>query len=158
MLRFEDLVEAGGSALARGDVLGAEERLQEARALWTGDPTPEFADELAVVAATRRLRAGLATVLEGEADLALRRGDADAAVRLLEPVLDQHPTRERMHAEAALALYRVGRQTDAAWSAPGSRAPRAEARRPTGPWWSWRISSGREGWPSATRPRWPRIR
>ncbi|MGZ4726836.1 MAG: BTAD domain-containing putative transcriptional regulator [Acidimicrobiales bacterium] len=113
VLRFEDLVEAGGSALARGDVLGAEERLQEARALWTGDPTPEFADELAVVAATRRLRAGLATVLEGEADLALRRGDADAAVRLLEPVLDQHPTRERMHAEAALALYRVGRQTDA---------------------------------------------
>ena len=112
-LRFEDLVDVGRRHLAAGDESAALEAFDAAIGGWTGPPMPEFLHEPVVIEAITRWRGLLAVALEGAADLHLRAGAAESAARLLEPVLDEFPLRERLQALAALALYRTGRQTEA---------------------------------------------
>jgi DNA-binding SARP family transcriptional activator/pimeloyl-ACP methyl ester carboxylesterase len=108
--RFESLV---AQAREREAPEERSARLREALALWRGEPLAEFRDD----AFAERERAGLeelrlAAVEERvDADLAL--GRHHELVPELEPLVAEHPFRERLRGQLMLALYRSGRQADA---------------------------------------------
>jgi len=106
---FERLVsEADGAEPAE-----AAAKLREALGLWRGAPLVDLSDASFAQPAIRRLEELRLAASEKriEADLALGR-HADL-VGELETLVEQHPLRERLHAQLMLALYRCGRQADA---------------------------------------------
>jgi YVTN family beta-propeller protein len=106
--RFERLVdEAGRSTRAPNDAA------REALALWHGAALADVAGEPFAAAEIRRLDELWlrAAELAVEGDLAAGR-DEDALAQL-ERLVEEHPLRERLHAQRMLALYRSGRQADA---------------------------------------------
>ena len=106
--RFERLVdEAGRSARAPNDAA------REALALWHGAALADVAGEPFAAAEIRRLDELWlrAAELAVEGDLAAGR-DEDALAQL-ERLIEEHPLRERLHAQRMLALYRSGRQAEA---------------------------------------------
>ena len=111
--RFERLVAEGRQALQGGDPATASERLSSALALWRGDPLSDFAYQSFAQGEIARLEELRLAALEDrvEADLAL--GKHAALVSELEPLVREHPTRERLTGQLMLALYRSGRQADA---------------------------------------------
>jgi DNA-binding SARP family transcriptional activator len=111
--RFERLVADGERALRGGDPSLAAERLRDALELWRGPPLADFTyAPFAQPAIARLNELRLAAVeLRIEADLALGRHAAVAAE--LEPLVADHPLRERFWAQLMLALYRAGRQAEA---------------------------------------------
>jgi len=111
--RFERLVDAGRSLLARGLATEASERLHDALSLWRGPALADFAYESFVQAVIARLEEiRLAAVeLRIDADLAL--GRHDKLVGELEALVDEHPLRERLRRCLMTALYRSGRQAEA---------------------------------------------
>jgi predicted ATPase/DNA-binding SARP family transcriptional activator/pimeloyl-ACP methyl ester carboxylesterase len=108
--RFEALV-----AQARGhdDPAARSACLREALALWRGEPLTELRGEPVADLEIARLVELRVTALEDriEADLAL--GRHHELVSELEPLVAEHPFRERLRGELMLALYRCGRQVDA---------------------------------------------
>ena len=108
--RFERLL-AHASRDGRGG--GAGDAAREALALWRGPALADVADEPFAPAAIRRLDELRveAAELAIEADLAAGRHLEVAAE--VEPLLAEHPLRERLHAQRMLALYRCGRQAAA---------------------------------------------
>jgi DNA-binding SARP family transcriptional activator len=111
--RFETLVEAGRTALARGDAQTAADQLHDALALWRGRPLDGFAEEPFARSARARLEELelAARELRNDADLALGR-HAELAAELRRLVAD-HPLRERLRGQLMLALYRNSRQAEA---------------------------------------------
>jgi predicted ATPase/DNA-binding SARP family transcriptional activator/pimeloyl-ACP methyl ester carboxylesterase len=110
LARFEALA---ADARARDDPAARASELREALALWRGEPLSElqgtpFADR--EIARLDELRV---TALEDriEADLAL--GRHHELVPELEPLVAEHPFRERLRGQLMLALYRCGRQAEA---------------------------------------------
>ncbi len=111
--RFEALAESGRAALASGDPEAARRVLTEALELWRGSPLVDLdvpgaigldivrLEELRIAAVESRL----------EADLAL--GRHAEVIPELELLLSDQPMNERLHALAALGLYRAGRVGDA---------------------------------------------
>jgi DNA-binding SARP family transcriptional activator len=111
--RFEALAESGRTALAGGDPTTASRVLTEALGLWRGLPLGDLdvpgtigfdvvrLEELRIAALESRL----------EADLAL--GRHAEVIPELEQLLADQPMNERLHALAALSLYRAGRVGDA---------------------------------------------
>jgi predicted ATPase/DNA-binding SARP family transcriptional activator len=87
--------------------------LSAALALFRGEPLAEFRYELFARPQVARLEDLRLNALEQriDADLALRRHED--LVPELERLSREHSTRERIHAQAMLALYRSGRQADA---------------------------------------------
>ena len=111
--RFERLVEQSRSALGRGEYADAEESLRDAMVLWRGEPLSDLdlpSPPIGELAALRELRASAFEALI-EAELAL--GHHAEAIPQLELHLRDDPLNERLHALAALAHYRAGRQADA---------------------------------------------
>ena len=111
--RFELLVEAGRSALKRGDAQTAADQLRDALALWRGRPLDGFVEEPFARAARARLEELelAARELRNEADLELgRHAELAADLRRL---VAEHPLRERLRGQLMLALYRNGRQAEA---------------------------------------------
>jgi DNA-binding SARP family transcriptional activator/basic membrane lipoprotein Med (substrate-binding protein (PBP1-ABC) superfamily) len=111
--RFESLCREAASLLAAGDPEPAQARLEEALALWRGDPLPEFAYDDFAAAETRRLVELHLGALEDRFDAALATGHADDLIADLERLAHAHPLRERLQAQLMLALYRSDRQADA---------------------------------------------
>ena len=111
--RFEGLLARGQDALAQGDAEAAAEALREALDLWRGPALADLSDRhFARLEASRLDEARLAATEElVEAELALGR-PAQALVRL-EPLVVEHPLRERAWGQLMVALYRLGRQADA---------------------------------------------
>src|SRR4051794_12554367 len=106
--RFERLVEQAGS-----DGPVPPNAARRALAMWRGAALADVADEPFAAAEIRRLdelwlRAAELVV---EADLAAGRGQE--ALAQLERLIEDHPLRERLHAQRMLALYRSGRQAEA---------------------------------------------
>jgi DNA-binding SARP family transcriptional activator len=117
----------GGAARAeeaakRGDHVTAAELYAQALNRWRGHALADlrefhFAEPRAVALEAQRL-----TCLEAWADAELGCGRTDALIPVLQELVGEHPTRERLWEQLMLALYRTGRQ-DAALSA--YRAARA---------------------------------
>jgi YVTN family beta-propeller protein len=106
--RFENLVEAGGGALARGDAREASELLRAALAEWRGPALADVLDEPFAASAARDLEERRLLALEQrlEADLAL--GGGGELVPELKTLVREEPFRERPIEQLMLAQYRAG--------------------------------------------------
>jgi predicted ATPase/DNA-binding SARP family transcriptional activator len=110
---FEDRVLTGRNELAVGSAEAAAETFREALALWRGEALADVAYEPFAQSEIARLDELKLAALEEriQADLALAR--QHDLVPELEALVLAHPSRERLHGQLMLALYRTGRQTKA---------------------------------------------
>src|SRR5262249_24154566 len=108
--RFESLT---AQARGRDDPQERSAGLREALALWRGEPLSELRCEVFAAREIARLKEMLLAAIEDrvEADLAL--GRHAELVAELEPLVAEHPFRERLRGQLMLALYRGGRQAEA---------------------------------------------
>jgi predicted ATPase/DNA-binding SARP family transcriptional activator len=107
--RFERLVtDARGRPASERTTL-----LDEALSLFRGEPLADFRYESFARAEADRIEELRLAAVEDrlDADLELRRHSD--VVAELERLVQDHPLRERLHAQLMLALYRAGRQADA---------------------------------------------
>jgi predicted ATPase/DNA-binding SARP family transcriptional activator len=111
--RFEQLLASAERSLAGGDPGGAVEDVERALALWTGSPLADIADQPVARVQAPRLEELRLRALEVRADARLELEKGAILVPELEALLAEHPYRERLRAQLALALYRAGRQADA---------------------------------------------
>lgn len=111
--RFANLGFEGRRALDRDDAAGAARVLDDALALWRGEPLAEF-DEMpfASVEATR-LRELRLTIVEDRVAAGLALGEGPRLVAELQRLVRAHPLRERFWGQLMVALYQSGRQADA---------------------------------------------
>ena len=120
--RFVSLVSEGQTALAEGDAAAAQQRLQQALALWRGEPLADFAYDSFAQAEIARLQESRLAALEARIDADLALGEDSGLVAELEALVHQHPLRERLTAQLMLALYRSGRQAEALECYRGARS------------------------------------
>jgi class 3 adenylate cyclase/DNA-binding SARP family transcriptional activator len=111
--RFEVLVAKGRGALRAGDPGSAAVSLREALALWRGVPLLDFAYERFAQREIDRLEEERLAALEDRIDAELALGQHLTLVSELEALVRDQPTRERLHGQLMLALYRSGRQAEA---------------------------------------------
>ena len=88
-------------------------RLEDAFALWHGDPLAEFADEPWAVPAVARLTEAHDLATEDRIGAWLALGRHAEAVAELEAMVEARPLRERRWGQLIVASYRCGRQADA---------------------------------------------
>ncbi|MBC3840396.1 hypothetical protein GXW82_09715 [Streptacidiphilus sp. 4-A2] len=103
----------GRKALQDGDFASASRILASALGLWRGEPLADLPHSTDAAVQLRRLQETRLLALEGrfEADLRLsRHRDLLPELRAL---AGAHPLREALHGQLMLALYRVGRPTEA---------------------------------------------
>jgi predicted ATPase/DNA-binding SARP family transcriptional activator len=111
--RFQERADAGRCALADGSPVEAARRFREALALWRGGALADLADRDFARVAAVRLDGARLDVAEDLADAELAAGRPAAALEVLEPLIAEHPFRERLRGQQMIALYRLGRQADA---------------------------------------------
>jgi DNA-binding SARP family transcriptional activator len=111
-LRFQSLARRAHGDLEEGRPAAAAACLEEALALWRGDPLPEFAGEPWAVAAVARLGEAHDLAAEDRIDAWLALGRHAQAAAELEAMVQAQPLRERRWAQLIVAAYRCGRQAD----------------------------------------------
>jgi DNA-binding SARP family transcriptional activator len=111
--RFERLAAAGRKALGQGEARRASALLQEALDLWRGPALAEVLYEPFARSAAARLEEARLCCLEDRIDADLALGRHAALAGELDALTALHGTRERLHGQRMLALYRSGRQADA---------------------------------------------
>ena len=125
-------MEDGDRAVAAGDPAGGVALLDQALALWRGEPLAELGD--LPTAGTDRLRLTELHVRarERRCDALLAVGRPEAAVTDLQHLVAEHPLRERLWARLVTALYAADRQAEALDALPPLRraAPRGARHRP----------------------------
>ena len=109
--RFERLVEE--AARGPASAAGANGAAGAALELWHGAPLADVAEEPFASAEIRRLEELHLRAIELAIDAELAAGRHREVIAELEVLIAEHPTHERLHAQRMLALYRVGRQSDA---------------------------------------------
>ncbi len=109
LYRFEKLVAEGVDQ--KPDV--AARTFRQALALWRGAPLEEFSYETWAKPQILRLGDLRLDALERRVEADLAAGRDQELVVELEPLIADHPLRERLRAQLMLALYRSGRQADA---------------------------------------------
>ena len=87
--------------------------LDDALALWRGEPLAEFRYEAFAREEIARLEEFHLTLVEERAEAKLAIGAQAEVVAELEALVHTHPLRERLRAQLMLALYRSGRQAQA---------------------------------------------
>jgi DNA-binding SARP family transcriptional activator len=107
--RFEKLT-AEARELPPQDALS---RLQEALALWRGQPLGEFVAERFAASEILRLEEMHLEAVEQRIEVELALGRHGGLLGELEALVREHPSREQLRAQLMLALYRAGRQVDA---------------------------------------------
>jgi len=112
LARFEHIADQGRAALAAGDCESAARLLRDALALWRGPALSGLASE-ALRREAERLEELRLQAVEDRLEADLGRGCEREVVAELQPLVAEHPFRERLRAQLMLALYRTGRQTDA---------------------------------------------
>ncbi|MFJ2769983.1 AfsR/SARP family transcriptional regulator [Streptomyces sp. NPDC087300] len=110
VFRFDRLVGEGTRALADGDAAKAAAVLDDALALWTGEPLPDLPERTAEAArwAARRVDAHRARVTA-----ALALGEAEQVLPELTALCDGHPLDEPLQALRLRALRDAGRPAEA---------------------------------------------
>ncbi len=111
--RFEQLADAGRAEMAGGRPDAARDLLVEALALWRGPALHEFANEEWARGLAVRLEERRVGAIEDRIAAELALGHHAAVIGDLAELVGQHPLREMLWAQLALALYRSGRQADA---------------------------------------------
>ena len=111
--RFERLVAEGRRALAASQPRRAQSLIEEALALWRGEPLGDFAYEPFAQREIARLEELRIVALELLIEARLALGRHAELVGELERLVAEHPYRERLRAQLMLALYRSERQADA---------------------------------------------
>jgi DNA-binding SARP family transcriptional activator len=112
-LRFQALIRQAHHDLEAGDPGTAAAGLEEALALWHGDPLAEFAGEPWAVPTAVRLAEAYDLALEARVDAWLTLGRHAQAASELEAMVQGRPLRERRWEQLVVAAYRSGRQADA---------------------------------------------
>ena len=87
--------------------------LEEALALWRGQPFAQVAYEPFAQDEIARLEELRAAALEAHVEAQLERGSSAALIPELETLVRRHPLRERLSGQLMRALYRSGRQAEA---------------------------------------------
>lgn len=111
--RFGALVSDARRARATGDVAGARRWLDEALALWRGEPLADFAFEPFARTEIVRLEEMRLGALEDRIDADLALGRHRAVASELEGLVARHPNRERLLGQLMLTLYLNGRHAEA---------------------------------------------
>lgn len=106
---FERLVTDADGA----EPVEAAAKLREAFDLWRGAPLVDLSYASFAQPTIRRLEELRLAVLEKRIEAELELGREAELVGELEMLVEEHPWRERFHAQLMLALYRCGRQADA---------------------------------------------
>jgi DNA-binding SARP family transcriptional activator len=111
--RFERLVDGARRALAAEDAAGAVQRLDEALALWRGEPLADLTYEPFAQGEIARLAELRVAAQEDRLRAELELGRHAEVVGEAERLVADHPLRERPRGVLMLALYRSGRQAEA---------------------------------------------
>ncbi len=106
-------VEQGELDLERFERLVRDRRFAEALVLWHGTPLAGLEEESFAAAEIARLEEARLAALECHIESELEQGRHEHVVGELEPLIREHPLRERLRVLKMLALYRAGRQADA---------------------------------------------
>jgi len=109
---FEDLLSRAQAMMTTAPVQAAG-LLDNALSLWRGSAYAEFADEEFARAEVARLSELRITAEEERVEVDLILGRVDSAASRLQPLIAQHPLRERPHAQLMLAKHRAGQTGDA---------------------------------------------
>jgi DNA-binding SARP family transcriptional activator/tRNA A-37 threonylcarbamoyl transferase component Bud32 len=107
---FTSLVEAAADVL---DPVRRSDLLDEALELWRGEAFDEVGGLTQLAPSIAALGDVRLTAEEDRVDALLEQGRPDRALARVQSMLDDHPYRERLRRAQVLALYRLGRQTDA---------------------------------------------
>ena len=124
--RFELLAGEGRALLDAGRPGPACDLLSRALGLWRGSPYEDLAFESFLQDEIARLNELRATTAEARAEGLLALGHADEAVLDAERRVAEDPLRERRWEFLALALYRLGRQSEAMRALSRARTVLAE--------------------------------
>jgi predicted ATPase/class 3 adenylate cyclase/DNA-binding winged helix-turn-helix (wHTH) protein len=111
--RFEALLADGRTELAAGHPERALAALEEALALWRGEPLADLAYEPFAQGEIARLEDLHVGALEQMIEAKLALGRHSEVIAQLEALIEAHPYREGPRAQLMLALYRCDRQADA---------------------------------------------
>jgi DNA-binding SARP family transcriptional activator/Tfp pilus assembly protein PilF len=111
--RFRTLVRSARSTAAAGEPESAAALLDEALALWRGEPLAEVPSEVLHREVVPGLVEQRLAALEQRIDLDLDRGRHAERITELVGLTTEHPLRERAWAQLMLALYRSGRTAEA---------------------------------------------
>jgi DNA-binding SARP family transcriptional activator len=111
--RFEHGCADAITALRAGDATTAATLLDDALALWRGEPYADFTFSGFARNEISRLHELRWRAIEARGDAWLALARHDDLIAALEPLVRDAPLRERLRAQQALALYRRGRQADA---------------------------------------------
>ena len=111
--RFGARAAEGRSALAAGNPERAVRCFRDALDLWRGPALADLADRDFARIAAARLDGARLDVAEELAEAELAAGRPAAALDVVEPLIPEHPYRERLRARQMVALYRLGRQAEA---------------------------------------------
>src|SRR6516164_9178141 len=112
-LRFQALARKAQNDLSGGRPAAAAAGLEEALALWRGDPLAEFAGEPWAVPVVARLTEARDLAAEDLVDAWLAVGRHAQAAAELEAMVEARPLRERRWGQLIVVTYRCGRQADA---------------------------------------------
>ena len=112
LAQFEQIAGEGRAALAAGDFGRSAQLLRDALALWRG-PALSGLSSQPLRREAERLEEMRLHALEDRIEADLGSGRAREVVAELQPLVAEHPFRERLRAQLMLALYRAGRQSDA---------------------------------------------
>ena len=111
--RFLALVDQARAASREGDAFAAAMLLREALGMWRGEPLAGAASSPTLDAEAARLAEVRVDAIEECVEAELACGYHRSLTFELEKLVADHPLRERLWAQQALALYRSGRQAEA---------------------------------------------
>jgi DNA-binding SARP family transcriptional activator len=123
--RFTEAGAAARSASAAGRWNEAIDCAERALAAWRGRPFTPFSDERWASSEVSRLEDTRLEAIETRTAAQLELGDASVPVAELESLVAEHPRRERMVGQLALALHRLGRRSSKAPAARSGSRPMA---------------------------------
>ena len=112
-VRFGLLAADVAELLRTGQPERARSKSEEALKLWRGRPFDAVADEVWAAAAVARTEELRNQLQESHVEALLACGAPDQALQELEPMLAEHPLRERLWRHRMLAAYRCGRTDEA---------------------------------------------
>jgi len=113
LLAFDLLCAQGSAAVRVGEWQRAWRVLDQAVALWRGEPLADLGCEALRRELLPRLASQRLQAIEWRADAGLELGRHGELVAVLTGLASEHPLRERFCAQLMLALYRCGRQGEA---------------------------------------------